>query len=504
MLRNTLSLLAFCTLCIGTVAQDLPPQRDDISADNRARVEDVTKNTTDFSKPEAFEAMAGGATTSTSKVSRDSFSHFSSNLSFAQEETFKLGNAMFRKLWVSSPSSTKASDGLGPLFNARSCQSCHVKDGRGRAPDSVDEKATSLFLRLSVPPRTNEEKAKLASREWQVVPAPIYGGQLQNRAVPGHVSEGDMTIAYEEVPVTLGDGTIVNLRQPTYTITNPGYGDPDPEIMLSPRVAPQMIGLGLIEQIHPADILAHADPDDSNADGISGRPSWVLDQVAGELILGRFGWKSSMPTIRAQSDGAFAGDIGISSPDVLAHAGDCTSLQPSCLEAPNGVQAALGNSEAPDPIMGLVTFYSQNLAVPVRRDVDGREVLRGKQVFYETGCVSCHRPKYVTRRDAPDAIHAFQLIWPYSDLLLHDLGEGLADHRPAGDADGYEWRTAPLWGIGLTKEVSGHTQFLHDGRARNLLEAILWHGGEAETARETVVNLSTDDRTSLITFLESL
>ncbi len=480
------------------------PVRDDLTPKDRGRVTSVTKPTSDFSKAERFEAKQAGATTSTAEVNRDAFSHFSENLSFEQEETFKLGNALFRKLWVSSPSSTLASDGLGPLFNARSCQSCHVKDGRGRAPDTEGEKATSLFLRLSVPPKTDEEKAKLASREWQTVPAPIYGGQLQNRAIPGFKAEGDMGISYEEVPVELADGTVVSLRQPTYTFENPGYGDPDPDILLSPRIASPMIGLGLIEQIHPADILANADPDDADGDGISGRPSWVLDKTTGVLVLGRFGWKATMPGIGTQSAHAFAGDVGISSPEVPNHAGDCTALQTDCLAAPNGVQLALGDTEAPDPVMPLVTFYSQNLAVPARRNVDDPQVLRGKQVFYETGCISCHTPKFVTRRDAADDIHAFQLIWPYSDVLLHDMGEGLADHRPDGDADGYEWRTPPLWGIGLTKEVSGHTQFLHDGRARNLLEAILWHGGEAETQQQAVIGMSKADRDSLIAFLESL
>lgn len=501
MRRMVAIVLSFAAGSVIANAQDV---RTDLSAPDLLRVEAVTAPTTDFSALESFEIMSGGGATSRATVSRDSFSHFSENLSFGQEEQFKLGNALFRKLWVSSPSSTQASDGLGPLFNARSCQSCHVKDGRGRAPDTVGEKATSMFLRLSVPARSDEEIAKIESHEWQVVPAPIYGGQLQNRAIPGHAAEADMGIVYEEIPVALADGTIVNLRQPTYTIQNPAYGEPDPEILLSPRVAPQMIGLGLIEQIHPADILAGVDANDDDDDNISGRASWVLNGETGDLVLGLFGWKASMPTIRAQSAGAFAGDIGISSPDVLSHAGDCTPLQPTCFKAANGVQSNLGNSEAPDPVMELVTFYSQNLAVPARRNADDPQVLRGKQMFYETGCTGCHTPKYVTRRDAPDSIHAFQLIWPYSDLLLHDLGDGMADHRPVGDADGYEWRTAPLWGIGLTEEVSGFTQFLHDGRARNLIEAILWHGGEAQSVRDAVVELPTSDRNSLIAFLESL
>ena len=205
-----------------------------------------------------------------------------------------------------------------------------------------------------------------------------------------------------------------------------------------------------------------------------------------------------------QSAGAFSGDIGISTPDHPAHSGDCTPAQTDCLNAPHGAQADLGPEEAPEDVIALVTFYSQNLAVPARRDVDDPEVLAGKEVFYDLGCTSCHTPKFVTSRQAEGDAQKFQLIWPYSDLLLHDMGEGLADHRPVGDADGYEWRTAPLWGIGLTETVSGHTLYLHDGRARNLTEAILWHGGEAEVSRDGFASLDKKDREALLAFLGSL
>lgn len=503
-MKRVIPLVVLLTLGgAAAYAVDTTLERQDLNEKDQARVAAVTAPTEDFSKAEPFEAKPGGAATSVAIVNRDAFSHFSENISFADEERFKLGNALFRKIWVSSPASTEASDGLGPLFNARSCQSCHIKDGRGNAP-FMGEKATSMFLRLSVPPSTDAEREKLANREWTSVPHPIYGGQLQNRAVPGLVAEGDMGISYEEEIVEFADGTEVSLRKPTYTFIDPAHGDPGPDIMLSPRVAPQMIGLGLVEQIHPADILANTDPDDIDGDGISGRPNWVRDPQTGELALGRFGHKATNPTIRAQSAGAFAGDIGISTPDVPRHTGDCTAAQTECLAVANGVQANLGDTEAPDPVLELVTFYSQNLAVPARRDVADPTVLHGKQMFYETGCASCHMPKFVTRRDAPESVFAFQLIWPYSDFLLHDMGEGLADNRPDGDASGTEWRTAPLWGIGLTETVSGHTQFLHDGRARNLLEAILWHGGEAETAKNKVMEMTTSDREALISFLESL
>ncbi|WP_174802588.1 di-heme oxidoredictase family protein [Martelella limonii] len=501
----TTAALAACLCFTAVHAGDwMPPdQRSDITAEDKARVEKVTRPTQDFSKAEAFEIMQGGAATSTASVNRDSYSHSSANITFAEEETFKLGNALFRKFWVSSPSSTQASDGLGPLFNARSCQSCHLKDGRGHPP-AAGEDASSMFLRLARPARTPEEQARIDNYETINFPDKVYGGQLQDFAVPGLSAEGQMKIDYTEREVTLGDGTTVSLRHPTYSVENLAYGDLGEDTTLSPRVANQMIGLGLVQAIEPADILGLADPDDADGDGISGRPNIVSDTVTGEVKLGRFGWKAQNATIHDQSVGAMSGDIGVSSPNAPNPYGDCSEAQAECLAMPNGVQPRLGDTEAPDPVMELVTFYAENLAVPARRDVDDPDVLRGKQVFYEAGCTACHTPKFVTSRDAENPAHQFQLIWPYSDFLLHDMGEGLADGQQVAMASGSEWRTAPLWGTGLTEVVNGHSFFLHDGRARNRTEAILWHGGEAQQARDNFANAPKDDREALIKFLESL
>ncbi|MBO0904546.1 di-heme oxidoredictase family protein [Jiella sonneratiae] len=479
------------------------PVRQDLSKKDLARVRAVTRPTRDFSQPEKFEAMQAGAATSTKLVNRDSFSQVSANQTFEGEDRFKLGNALFRKLWVSSPSSTEASDGLGPLFNSRSCQSCHLKDGRGHPPEN-DEPAVSMFLRLSVPPKTEEERGKLARHELTRIPEPTYGGQLQNFAVAGLKPEGRMAITYREEKVTLGDGTVVHLRHPTYAVADLSYGPMAKDAMLSPRVAPPMIGLGLVEQIEPADILANADPNDADGDGISGRVSMARDPETGKPVLGRFGWKATIPSIRVQSAEAFSGDLGISTPLKTDAFGECSIAQSICRDAPSGVQDRLGPVEAPDPILDLVTFYSQNLAVPARRDVGDEEVLHGKKLFYDAGCAACHTPKFVTSKNAPDKAQRFQLIWPYSDFLLHDMGEGLSDHRPVGDASGNEWRTQPLWGIGLTETVNGHTLFLHDGRARSLTEAILWHGGEAAASRDAYAAMDKADRDALHRFLESL
>ena len=453
----------------------------------------------------AGEDLPGGAATARASTNnRNAFSHASGNLSFSNEFDFKIGNAMFRKLWVSSPASTRSSDGLGPLYNARSCQRCHLKDGRGHPPQAnwPEDNAVSMFLRLSVPPQTDEHLRLLNEGRINVVPEPTYGTQLQDLAIQGHPGEGRMHISYKERQIRLADGTTVSLREPSYRITNLGYGPLHPDLMISPRVAPQMIGLGLLEAIPEAAILASADPDDRDGDGISGKSNRVWSRVHQKVVLGRFGWKAGMPNILEQSASAFAGDIGISSDLFPNPFGDCTPAQTACKKAPHGESG--GDPEIKRSLMRLVAFYSRNLAVPRRRKPNDPGILAGKKLFHDTGCASCHRPSFTTGEGSPNANLRNQKIWPYTDLLLHDMGDGLSDNRPEGRADGREWRTPPLWGIGLTKTVSDHTFFLHDGRARNILEAILWHGGEAKTSRDNFAKLSKQDRERLIAFVESL
>jgi len=469
--------------------------------------------TDDFSTPETWEALPGGSATNRTRFDRDAFSQPSANLSFEEKADFAVGNGLFRRTWVTAPSSTKSADGLGPLYNARACQRCHLKDGRGHPPAGPEDSAVSMFLRLSIPPQDAADEDRLAAHEVSVIAEPTYGGQLQDMAIPGHAPEGRMAIDYEEIPVELGGGEVVHLRKPTYGVADLGYGPMHPDVMLSPRVAPQMIGMGLLEAIAEDDILAGADPDDADGDGISGRANRVWSPVDGEARLGRFGWKAGQASLAAQSAGALAGDIGVSSPLAPDPWGDCTESQTLCRAGPHGLEVAYGtggengtdgNLEASAEVMDLILFYARNLAMPARRDVDDPEVLRGKALFYGAGCISCHRPKFATRGDYEVPALAGQLIWPYTDLLLHDMGDGLADDRPEGEASGREWRTAPLWGIGLTETVNGHTFFLHDGRARNLTEAILWHDGEARAARDAFAAMSKDDRDALVAFLGSL
>ena len=471
--------------------------------DEQARIAAVTQPTQDFSKAEAYERRPAGAATVFKPLNRDAFSHPSANMPFKLQRDFRVGNGIFKKIWISAPSSTTSSDGLGPLFNARACQRCHLKDGRGRPP-TPGERGETMFLRLSIPPQTETERAALREHRQATIPEPTYGGQLQNFSIQGVLAEGDMTIAYEEMPITLADGAVVSLRAPTYGVSGLHYGPLHPKTMLSPRVAPPVIGMGLLEAIAEADILAGADPEDRDGDGISGRANTVWSDESGKPMLGRFGWKAGNPTVSQQAAAAFRGDVGISTPLYPHPQGDCTSAQEACRRAPHGGASAANTVEASAALFDLLVFYTRNLGVPARRDIGNPQVLEGKRLFYEANCTGCHRPKFVTRRDSIGEEQSFQLIWPFTDLLLHDMGEGLADGRPEGEADGREWRTPPLWGIGLTETVSGHMFLLHDGRARGLLEAILWHGGEAEASKERVVAMTAEERAALLAFLRSL
>ena len=440
---------------------------------------------------EPGESTPGGATTT--KVSgSNAFSMPSSNLTPMQRMDFSVGNAFFRNAWVAAGRAPANRSGVGPLLNTDSCQSCHIKDGRGHPPrEGVLDPALSSLVRLSIPAR--EADAAIVQRAGSVA-EPTYGGQLQDNAIAGHVAEGHVWLRYETHSVQLADGTQVELRKPVIEIQELGYGALHPETLTSLRVAPPMIGLGLLEAIDEADLRDNVKLQSKGE--VSGRLNLVWDAAQNKTVVGRFGWKAGQPNLDQQNAGAFAGDMGLTS--TLHPQDDCTARQPSCMSAPQG-----GQPEVSDTIMASVLFYTRNLAVPARRDHDKPEVLRGKAVFQDVGCSACHRPSYVTGRVEQAGLSG-QTIYPYTDLLLHDMGDGLADGRPEFLADGREWRTPPLWGIGLTQAVSGHTQLLHDGRARNLLEAILWHGGEAQPARDRVVALDADNRQALLRFLESL
>ncbi|AVX90798.1 MULTISPECIES: di-heme oxidoredictase family protein [Pseudomonas] len=450
-----------------------------------------------FTKAEPGEARSGGAAT-VRKTDQNAFSLPSANLPPSRRVDFSVGNSFFRSPWVIAPSTTTARDGLGPLFNTNACQNCHIKDGRGHPPAPDAANAVSMLVRLSIP---DSPAYANVIEQLGVVPEPVYGGQFQDMAVPGVTPEGKVRVEYTPVPIRFKDGTEVELRKPVLQFTQLGYGPMHPDTRFSARVAPPMIGLGLLEAIPEEAILANAAAQAKENNGIKGRVNRVWDDELQKTVAGRFGWKAGQPNLNQQNVHAFSGDMGLTTS--LRPFDDCTDAQIACKQAPNG-NGPDGEPEVSDNILRLVLFYTRNLAVPARRGVNDEQVLAGKNLFFQAGCQSCHTPKYTTAANAAEPELANQVIRPYSDLLLHDMGDGLADHRSEFQASGRDWRTPPLWGIGLTQAVSGHTQFLHDGRARNLLEAVLWHGGEAQQAQQQVLSFNAEQRAALLAFLNSL
>jgi len=376
----------------------------------------------------------------TAPDSEDLFDAPLDGLTHAERSAFVAGDEQFGKPFA-------IAEGLGPIFNNVSCASCHSGDGRG-IPGNI-----------------------LTRTSLAGDPALEYGGpQLQDKAIPG--AEAEQLYAGAET---------------------------------SRRLPPPVFGAGLIEAIPAAAILALADPSDANADGISGRanlvtpPDFVPAHEPGGGAgpqLGRFGRKAQVSSLLQQTVDAYHQDIGITT--------DFRSVENVNPLASVATEAAdrVGDPELPASDVRAVIAYMRMLAPPAAGEETPRRA-RGRERFGAIACASCHVP---TLRTGPSTIGAVanRDVAIYSDLLLHDMGDGLADNRPDGGADGREWRTAPLWGIGLIDDVNRHQFLLHDGRARGFAEAILWHGGEAEAARERFRELPKEDRDALLRFLESL
>ncbi len=425
--------------------------------------------------------LSGGDTTIFDQSSF-AFDNPAPNLDDEGEARHIIGDNEFEQTFVTAPAIVNS--GLGPAFNNTSCAGCHPKDGRGEPPEAGDISNT-FFLRLSIPGSDPETGGPL--------PVPGFGTQLFDQAVFGVQPEARVSTTYTEIDGQFGDGTPYKLRKPTFTIVDPYT--PLPEVyMTSPRVAPPVFARGLLEAISEKTMLDWADEDDADDDGISGRPNRVWDPVSQTTAIGRFGLKANASSILVQTAGAYHGDIGITN-RIFPQESTAGQLQDDGLS---------DDPELGEGILDDVVFYIQTLAAPARRNIDDPEVKQGQILFNLTGCTACHIPTVTTGEleGVPEVSN--QVIHPYTDLLLHDMGEELADGRPDFLATGREWKTPPLWGIGYTKVVNGHTFFLHDGRARNLTEAILWHGGEAENAKESFRKLSASDRNALIKFLESL
>lgn len=434
---------------------------------------------------EPGEANAAGTETSFLFDAR-AFEQPLAHLTGAERTTFYVGQSLFQIDWVAPPSSSDRV-GLGPTFNAASCQACHLHGGRGALPDAPGGTLLSALLRLSMP-GTSETGGPL--------PSPVYGDQLNPHAAGGAQSEGSVTVRYTELSGTYADGTPYTLQQPVVDLTL-ALGDGGEGLLQSLRVAPSIAGLGLLEAIPDEALLANADPDDLDGDGISGRANQVWDVTRGQTVLGRFGWKANQPSLEQQDAAAFLGDMGITTP--LFPDDNCPAPQTGCLNAPKGPAPEVSTFR-----LETLDTYVRDTTAPGRRDEGAPEVLQGKRLFHTLGCARCHVPRFTTG-EVPDApLRSNQVIWPYTDLLLHDLGPGLADGRPDFLATGSEWRTPPLWGLGLQDAVSGRTRLLHDGRARDPAEAILWHEGEAAASAEAFRALPASDRAALMAFLRSL
>ena len=429
----------------------------------------------------AIQYMLGGETTIYSS-GPDAFTFPLPNLDEAGLAEHFLSDAAFEQQFVSAPA--EQFGGLGPVYNHTSCNGCHVRNGRSSIPQFAGDPMSGLLLRLSVP-GFDEHGGPLG--------APGFGGQLQNKSIYGVQAEGTIAVSEEQKIMTYADGSSVILTHPTYSIADAYMALPE-NLMISPRNAPPVFGLGLLEAITEAEILSHADPADQNGDGVSGHPNTVYDPYTHLMQLGRFGWKAESPSAKHQSEAAAHNDMGLTTPAFpIEH---CDG-QSNCTE---GLQDVV---DVDDATIELFAHYFQTLAVPAQRNYNDPQVKKGAVLFEEIGCGACHISTYTTGVH-PIASLSYQTIHPYTDLLLHDMGDDLADHRPAYAAGGTEWRTAPLWGIGLTQVVNTRATFLHDGRAKTIEEAILWHGGESLQSRNAFMQLSAADRQALIAFLNSL
>jgi CxxC motif-containing protein (DUF1111 family) len=426
-------------------------------------------------------ALLGGDTTIFDDGD-ESFAYPARNLSADHRGLFQLGDGVFNRNWVAAPATPQGADGLGPTFNGRSCSACHANNGRGATPEQEGEPFLGLLLRLSVPGRSDTGGPK---------PEPTYGNQLDQFGILGVPGEGTPRVSYAERPGTYGDGAVYSLRQPTYSIAGLGLGPLTEGTLIGPRIAPQTVGLGLLEAVSESTILGF-----SAVNG--GRANHVWDTERQEMALGRFGWKANQPTVKQQVLAAALNDIGITSAVFTTE--NCPNAQTACASAP----PSLTQPELEPLKSDSLVVHGMAHAVPVRRNIDDPSGRRGASLFVEIGCSRCHVPEMVTGNLPEWPELSGQTIRPFTDLLLHDMGRELADDRPDFEATGTEWRTPPLWSLGLVRSINGHLFLLHDGRARGFEEAVLWHGGDAEEAREAFRTATKSDRESLVAFLSSL
>ncbi len=426
------------------------------------------------SDPGPTVPLAGGAATVFNATS-SAYTLPAPNLAAGSLDRHFAGDAAFEAAYVTAPAVVQS--GLGPAFNETSCAGCHVRNGRGRE---------SMLFRISAPGRDAVSGGPM--------PLPGFGGQLQQRAVFGAAPEARIEVDWLYIDRLYDDGSPYSMRWPTYRAQ--GITRPIPSSrLLSPRVGPPVFGLGLIEAISEETLLELAARPDTSGDGVSGRVNYVWDVERQERVIGRFGWKASEPDLVQQSAHAFQEDMGVTSP---------IFPRESTADQPEYDDSLPDDPEISRETVELAAFYLQTLGVPARRKVDDPQVRAGEQLFAQAGCVACHVARIVTGAHPTVSEMSHQVIHPYSDFLLHDMGAALDDGRNDFDANPSEWRTPPLWGVGLLETVNGHVELMHDGRARGFLEAIVWHGGEAEAAKQRVLGMSQSERLALVAFLRSL
>jgi CxxC motif-containing protein (DUF1111 family) len=428
-----------------------------------------------------------------SDMSKNAFSHPPESVSKDIKNQFFVGNSFFKQSWVAAPSSTLARDGLGPTYNAVACASCHQLDGRGAAYLKNDKLGVSLLFRLK----------SFNQGVWS--DHTHYGGQLNPFSIENVPSEVSIAHKFTKTLENYPDGSSVEIRKPVFIFKDLNFGLLGLLTTISPRIGAQLIGLGLIEGLDVVDIQKNEDPLDINQDGISGFANKVLNKQTGHLEIGRFGWKAEQPTVRQQVAGAFLGDIGITSS--LFPETNCPIIQIECSKVENG-----GDPELEEKVLDRVTTYSQYLSVPISRFKDLSDYESGLSLFKSANCNSCHTESYTIESNTD---FSNKTIYPFSDFLLHDMGDGLSDFTYDDVLEenitsmsmqplAREWRTPPLWGIGLLPVVNGHQQLLHDGRANGVEEAILWHGGEAEESKSKFKSMNKKQRDELISFLNKL
>jgi len=409
-------------------------------------------------------------------------------LSDEQYDKFILGRSFFTIPWVEAPSATTARDGLGPLFNANTCASCHPSNGRGNLYNKKMQFSRSLISKLSIKSNNSKEHKEILKTSPLII-EPTYGGQVGINGIHGVKFEAKPDIKFEEIKVKFPDGEIDTLLKPIYALKDLQYGELYKDTIMTFRLAPSLNGLGLIEDISNEDILKNVDEFDKNNDGISGRANYGYSPITKKVELGKYSWKASNTSLKHQSADAAINDMGLTTS--IFPNDKCTKAQKACNEAPKSKDKI----DLPNLRLDAMTFYIKNRKTYSAKET--KNYKEGLEIFKSLACVKCHIGSFTTKSGIE--------ISPFTDMLLHDMGEGLADGRSEFKANGNEWRTPPLWGLSLHEKINKKSpRLLHDGRARDFQEAILWHDGEAKGVKENYMNLDKQSREQLIRFLKEV